>query len=67
MELFMMWGWVISPTVGCGADSVFESQQISDGPVGMGFPHSTGRYPPGGCRFSSPGCFISICAEMFPI
>ena len=34
---------------------------------GVGFPHPAGRYRPGGCTFSSPGCRICTGMERFLI
>ena len=38
------------------ASWLHESQPISNHPVGLGFPHTSGRYRPGGSAFSSAGC-----------
>ena len=67
MEGFLNRGWeVILP--GCGGTSALargapraarwlhEPQPISNHPVGMGFPHPAGRYPPWGSAVSSPDC-----------
>ena len=51
---------------GCGG-SMHDPQQVSDRPVGLGFPHRVGQFRPGGSSFSSPGCRSCICMEGLPI
>ena len=51
---------------GCGG-SMYDPQQVSDRPVGLGFPHRVGQFRPGGSSFSSPGCRSCICMEGLPI
>ena len=67
MEGHRIRGWGLILT-GCGGTLTFprgatpaarwlhEPQPISNQPVGLGFPHRTGRYRPEGSPFSSPGC-----------
>ena len=73
MEGFLIRGWeLILP--GCGGTSALargatlaarwlhEPQPISNHPVGLGFPHPSERYRPGGSAFASPGCWS--CRDM---
>ena len=73
MEGFLTRGWeIILP--GCGGTSALargatlaarwlhEPQAISNHPVGLGFPHPSGRYRPGGSACTSPGSWS--CRDM---
>ena len=40
-----------------------ESHPTINQPVGLGFPHLSRRYLPGGCPISSPGCSSCRCTE----
>ena len=51
---------------GC-AGILYDSQSVSDRPVGLGFPHRAGRFRPGGSPFSSPRCGRCRCMEGFLI
>ena len=77
-EIFLIGGWDLT-VPGCGRASPIscavtlairwphEPQSIINQPVGRGFPHLVGRYRPGGCPFSSAGCWSCRCKEVFLI
>ena len=48
-----------------GAGFILEPQPISDGPMGLRFPHRTGRCRPGGSPFSYPDCRSCKCMDGF--
>ena len=67
-----MYGRIYNPEMGTypprGALAIsYDPQPIGDRPVGLGFPHRSGRFPTGGSPFLSPGYRSFTCMEGFII
>ena len=58
---------VLSRGATLAARWLHESQPTINQPMGVGFPHLAGRYRPGGCLFSSLGCWSCRDTEEFII
>ena len=61
MEGFLTRGWELRGAT-LAARWLPEPQPINNHPVRLGFPHPAGQYRPGGCAFTSPGCWS--CRDM---